>query len=103
MNSSMETTVTARMAQGKKDAANQAFKALGTNASQAINQLFSYAIAHKALPFKEENKAITATDLEEALSWVDSLGITERTRFDHMSDKEIRAERRAARAQQGKL
>ena len=96
----METTVTARMAQGKKDAANGVFAQLGTNASRAINDFYSYVISHQSLPDGVAGNAgdISEQRLREAIEWVDSLSPSAPDgHFATMTDEDIRGERLASR------
>lgn len=71
----MDAMVTARMPEGKKEAGGAVLKSLNTSASGAINQLYDYLIAHRALPFEAD--AAKAVPLEkrirEATDLVDGL------------------------------
>lgn len=94
----MDAMVTARMPSGKKMAGNEALAKMGTNASQAINQLYDYVISHQALPFRQKDEGDRTTRLSAAKSWVDELSeAAVEPRFASMSDAEIRSERLAGR------
>ena len=90
----MDAMVTARMPQGKKEAAAAVLKELGLTASQAINEFFDLIIATRKLPLErpgEQEK--TPEQLHaEAEAWADSF-----PHFDidedimNLSIKEIRA------------
>ncbi len=70
----MDAMVTARMPQGKKEAAAQVLKELGLTASQVINELFDLLIATRKVPFEMgEGQEKTPEQLyAEAEAWADS-------------------------------
>lgn len=91
-----DSMVTGRMSQAKKRAGGTVLSSLGMSASQAINQLYDYLIAHNATPF-ESTPAKPASDaqLQEALAFVRD--IPRKNGFSSMSDAEIKRSKLAAR------
>ncbi|MCH3943361.1 MAG: type II toxin-antitoxin system RelB/DinJ family antitoxin [Atopobiaceae bacterium] len=86
--------VTARMPSGKKAAGNAVLARMGTNASQAVNQLYDYLIANQTLPFPSETSFDRTERLAEARSWIDELSRQDvDQRFGSMCDDDIRRER----------
>lgn len=55
----MDAMVTARMPQGKKEAAVAVLKELGLTASQAINEFFDLIIATRRLPLERPDVIVT--------------------------------------------
>lgn len=88
-----ESMVTGRMSSKKKAAGNAILKKSGMNASQAINALYSRIIEDKSA------EVLTGSVEKDPLKWkvaaafVDSLVEPKATRFDSMSDADIRMER----------
>ena len=91
--------VTARMQQTKKESGNRILESLGSNASQAINELYDYLIAHKSLPWEStaQPSTISPERLRDALAWADSLQIDLSPEFAAMSTKDARRHRLAGR------
>ena len=48
--------VAGRMSQAKKELGNQVLRELGTNASQAVNDLYDYVISRRARPFSSSRE-----------------------------------------------
>lgn len=95
-----EAMVTARMSSAKKEACNAVLRQLGTNASQAINELYDYVLEKRELPFagSSSRRVCTQEDFAKAAAFVD--GITTLPAgncYATMSDEEIRQELLGAR------
>lgn len=92
-----EVMVTGRMTASKKEEGNRILASLGVSASQAINQLYDYIIANRALPFQKEEavpRTHTPEEIAEAVAWVNSLAVP-RNDLSDLSLKEIKALRLA--------
>lgn len=92
-----EVMVTGRMTASKKEEGNRILASLGVSASQAINQLYDYVIANRALPFQKEEaapRAHTPEEIAEAVAWVNSL-VVPRNDLSDLSLKEVKALRLA--------
>ena len=92
-----EVMVTGRMTASKKEEGNRILASLGVSASQAINQLYDYIIANRALPFQKEEappRTHTPEEITEAIAWVNSL-VVPRNDLSDLSLKEIKALRLA--------
>lgn len=88
--------VTARMPREKKEAVGRILNDLGTNASETVNRLYDYVLAHRSLPFDNERSSeATGGALLDALAFIDGLSHT--SRFSTMTDDEIARERAIAR------
>lgn len=88
--------VTARMSATKKEAGNRILERLGSNASQAINELYDYLIERSALPWQEDRSSEEAVDkglLAEALDWVDGLQVNLSPEFASMDIADARRHR----------
>lgn len=94
-----DAMVTARMSSDKKMRGNRMLAQLGTNASQAVNELYDYVIEHGSLPMEKEEKAPLKDRLANASSWFDALmdASSVDARFSSMTDGEIRRDRLARR------
>lgn len=91
----MDAMVTGRMSQAKKELGNQVLRELGTNASQAINELYDYVISRRALPFSTSEEGREAR-LRAAVAAVDAVPRVELDeRFAAMDVKQARMERLA--------
>ncbi|NJE80712.1 RelB/DinJ family addiction module antitoxin [Olsenella sp. SW781] len=91
----VDAMVTGRMSQAKKELGNQVLRELGTNASQAINELYDYVISRRALPFSASGEAREAR-LRAAVAAVDAVTRVELDeRFAAMDVRQARAERLA--------
>lgn len=90
-----DAMVVARMSAAKKKAAARVLESLGSNASQAINELYDYLIAEKQLPWQEGPLKSTASTkkLAEALKWVDALSVSIPPKYASMSIKDARRKR----------
>lgn len=92
-----DAMVTARMPRGKKEAGNRVFERLGTNASQVINELYDYVVAHEALPFgkpKLGQRRYTEEEISAAREWIDSIPHADvDNKFLAMSKDEVRRSR----------
>ena len=101
MNSSM---VSARMTPAKKEAGNRILESLGTNASRAVNELFDYVIANKALPWQQDEKraSVTRDQILEGISWVESLRVDLPDEFASMTTKDAKRARLAEEGLVGK-
>ena len=96
MDDDMDAMVTARMSATKKAAGNRALERLGSNASQAINELYDYLIDKNELPWENNGATIAPIakeELDSALSWVSGLGMSLSDEFAAMSTKEARLRR----------
>ena len=90
------TLVSARMSPSKKEAGSRVLKKLGSNASQAINELYDYVIEHGALPWRtidEAESRVTKEQLNDALDWVDGLQMSLSPEFAELTLKEARKQR----------
>ena len=95
-----DAMVTARMSQAKKDAGNRVLERIGTNASQLINDVYDYLIAHGASPLESNHVASKSVDpehLSAALAHIDSLAKGLDGHFNTMTDDQIKHERLVAR------
>ena len=88
----MDSMVTARMSQGKKEDGNAILEQLGTNASNAINRFYDYIIERKELPFAILER-LSPEEIRRRVALVDSIPLKAGNRFSIMSDEEIRRER----------
>lgn len=93
----MDTMVTARMPQGKKEAGNSILRDLGTNPSQFINDIYDYVIQNRRLPLDSAPIAHSKLEIQEALAFVESIPLRTAGRFDSMDDEMIRQERLIAK------
>lgn len=88
-----EAMVTARMGVGKKNAGNAVLKDAGMNASQAINLLYSKLIEDKDVSILKGSQEVDPAKWKVAALFVDSLVAPHASRFDPMTDSEIRMDR----------
>ena len=65
--------VTGRMSQAKKELGNQVLRELGTNVSQAVNDLYDYVISRRALPFSSFSREGRERRLRAAVAAVDAV------------------------------
>lgn len=87
-----DVMVTGRMAKAKKDAGNKVLESLGSNASQAINQLYDYLIEEHRLPFDSGSKTdFSADQIKDAIAFIDNIPL--KNAFSSMSDKDIKAKK----------
>ena len=96
----MDAMVTARMPQGKKEAATAVLKELGLTASQVINELFDAIISTRSVPsMMPSRQEKTPQQLyEEAEAWADSFPYVELSEeWQNITVKEARAMRIADR------
>lgn len=93
----MDAMVTARMSVGKKEAGGAVLHELGLTASQVINELYDYLIAHRDVPFKTAvEEAGRSERLAQALAEVDEVPkMTLDSRYAAMDIRDARAERLA--------
>ena len=85
-----DAMVTGRMSKSKKEAGNRVLESLGVTASQAINELYTYLIDKKHLPFdSNDREKPTRKQVEDAFRFVDSIPLT--NGFSTMSYEEIQA------------
>ena len=89
-----EAMVTGRMTTEKKARGGRILQRDGLNASQAINLLYDRVISDGSAEFLT-GKSVSplATAWHNADQFVDSLSEKRTSRFDAMSDREIRIER----------
>lgn len=96
-----DAMVTGRMSPEKKEEGNRILASLGSNPSQAINQLYDFVIAKRALPFadKSAQRTYSKEEIAEAVAWVKSLrGSAQLSgRFATMAVKEAKRERLIAK------
>ena len=91
----VDAMVTGRMSQAKKELGNQVLRELGTNASQAINELYDYVISRRALPFSVPDEGREAR-LRAAVAAVDAVPkVVLDERFAAMDVRRARMERLA--------
>lgn len=84
--------VTGRMTKAKKDAGNKVLESLGTNASQAINQLYDYLVEEHRLPFDDEVKSRpSVAQIKGAIAFIEDVPIA--NAFSSMSDEDIKAKK----------
>ena len=93
----MDAMVTARMPQGKKEVGNTILQELGTNPSQFINDSYDYVIKTRQLPFQVDKDSGKTIDIKKALTFVKSIPRPSQSRFELMTDDEIKQERLIAR------
>ena len=91
----MGAMVTGRMSAAKKEQGTRVLNELGTNASQAINALYDYVIAHRALPFPDAGRQRGQSELLRAsLRLVDAIPkVALDARYAAMTTKDARRER----------
>lgn len=93
-----DAMVTGRMPSRKKEAGNAILAHAGLNASQAIGMMYDKLIESKSVDFLLEGPAQSReSKLAAAAAFVDSLSVKRASRFDDMTDVEIRCERLASR------
>lgn len=90
-----DAMISARMSAEKKEAGNRILESLGTNASQAVNDLYDFVIRNKQLPFAPKQELglhkYTKEQIAEAVRAVDSLVTHDvDSRFANMSLKDIK-------------
>lgn len=85
--------VTGRMTPQKKAAGNAVLENLGLNPSQAINMLYSKLIDEKSASFLGDESATDEARWKAAATFVDSLTYEKSSRFDNMTDSEIKMDR----------
>lgn len=84
------------MSQAKKQAGSRVLQSLGMSASQAINELYDYLIAQRAMPFTKADDAPTVNGkLEDALRFVRS--IPRKNSFSDMNDEQIKRAKLASK------
>lgn len=91
-----DAMVTARMSATKKTAGNRVLESLGSNASQAINELYDYLAEHKRLPWERERglvNPVSPSQLRDALAWVDELALSVEPAYANMTIEEARRSR----------
>ena len=95
-----DAMVTARMSQAKKEAGGRVLEAIGSSASQLINEAYDYLIIHGDSPFTAgttPSEGLTPERIAAALSEIEELRLAPDNRFRTMSDEELRRERLANR------
>lgn len=94
-----DVMVTGRISPQKKQAGNAILQAAGLNASQAINLMYSKLIGQRSAAFLNEAEEREPMQWQAAASFVDSLAkpAHAESRFDTMSDAEIRMDRLRSR------
>lgn len=94
----METAmVTGRMSEGKKKRGGKVLQRSNLTASKAINLLYDRIIEDDSVDFLTGDEGASQRDWELAARFVDSLSEKRESRFDGMSDAQIRADRLRAR------
>lgn len=93
-----DSMVTGRMPQQKKNAGNAILQSCGLNASQAIGLMYERLLEDRNADFllKQPSQSRSAR-FASAASFVDSLSSKRASRFDSMTDAEIRRDRLASR------
>ncbi len=89
----MDAMVTARMPQGKKDAATDVLRELGTSHSQFINDAYDYIIKNRRLPLSDDSKQWSEQEIRTALAFIDSIPVRSANEYANMSTEEIKRER----------
>ncbi|MEG0322570.1 MAG: type II toxin-antitoxin system RelB/DinJ family antitoxin [Raoultibacter sp.] len=90
----MDSMVTARMTQDKKEAGRKVLDLLGVNSSQAINELYDYLIENKQLPFSQGQSGFCdKEELQQAIAFIDSIPLGGARAFSKMTDDKIRQHR----------
>lgn len=97
-----DAMVSARMSREKKAAGNRILAQLGTNASQAVNELYDYLIRNKKLPFAPSQELglhkYTQDQLREAAALINELAVPdidpELAQLDIKHAKQKRIERK---------
>ena len=89
-----EAMVTGRMDQQKKKRVGHILKREGLNASQAINMMYDRVAEEGNVDFLKPQRVVPgSTAWKSAAEFVDSLTSPRKSRFDNMTDAEIRMER----------
>lgn len=97
----MDAMVTARMSVGKKEAGGAVLRELGLTASQAINELYDYLIAHHAVPFGASDTS-RAERVARAVEEVDAMPrVSLSPHYAKMDARDARAERLSRRSSVG--
>ena len=93
--------VTGRMSKEKKEEGNRVLASLGSSPSKAINQLYDFVIAKRALPFEEKpaRRSYSKEEIAEAVAWARSLRGTAQLsgKWATMTIKEAKRERLIAK------
>lgn len=92
-----EAMVTGRMSEAKKKKGASVLKREGLNASQAINLLYDRLIEDGQATFLTGAQIQDAERWRAAAEFVDSLSERRETKFDSLTDAEIRIERLKSR------
>ena len=93
-----DAMVTGRMSEQKKSQGNAVLHAAGLTASQAINLLYDRLIEDCSPRFLINDAARPCSNqYDAALAFVDSLVVPLATRFDTMTDAEIKVDRLKAK------
>lgn len=100
-----DVMVTGRMPSQKKHAGNSILKDAGLNASQAINLMYSKLIEERSTDFLKEPDTASSGGAANAAKWkaaaafIDSLASPTpvKSRFDAMTDSEIKMDRLRAK------
>ena len=96
-----DALVTARMPQAKKEAGSHVLAQIGSNASQVINDVYDYLIAHGSSPCSQAqshpNEVITPERITAALADIEDMCLPADNRFSTMADDDIKREQLARR------
>ena len=93
-----DAMVTGRMEVKRKEAGNVVLANAGLNASQAIGLMYGRLIEDRNADFLLKQSAKSREDrFAAAAQFVDGLSVKRTSRFDAMTDAEIRMERLASR------
>lgn len=95
-----EAMVTGRMSEEKKRAGNRVLAREHLKPSQAINLMYQRLIEEKNARFLTADGEAGKPDslrFQDALSFVDQLSLPQKTKFDDMSDAEIKTHRLRAK------
>lgn len=96
-----DAMVTARMSSTKKEAGNKILEKIGTNASQAVNDLYDYVLENGVLPWQKGVllRPVGKEELTGAMKWVEGLQIDVSPEVSGMSIKDAKRARLGLRSE----
>lgn len=96
-----DAMVTARMSSTKKEAGNKILEKIGTNASQAVNDLYDYVLENGVLPWQKGvlRRTVGKEELAGAMKWVEGLQVDVSPEVSGMSIKDAKRARLGVRGE----